>query len=108
MGVLYLTALVLSLVGQALVDHGYRTFFWRDARRAAVVMAVGLAFFLTWDVAGIATGIFFRGSTDLMTGVLLAPELPLEELFFLTLLCWSTMNVWGLMTRPGAQPEVPR
>ena len=30
-----------------------------------------------------------------MTGILLAPELPLEELFFLTLLTYMTMNLLG-------------
>jgi hypothetical protein len=29
-----------------------------------------------------------------MTGVLLAPELPVEELLFLIFLCWLTMNVY--------------
>jgi hypothetical protein len=30
-----------------------------------------------------------------MTGVLLGPELPLEEVFFLILLCYMTMNVFN-------------
>jgi hypothetical protein len=31
--------------------------------------------------------------------VQLAPELPLEELFFLTLLCYLTMNAYGAISR---------
>jgi lycopene cyclase domain-containing protein len=105
MGILYLTALLLSLGGQVLMDHRFRLFFWRDARAATVVMVVGVLFFLAWDVAGITLGIFFRGVTDLMTGVLVAPELPLEEVFFLTLLCYVTMNTVGWFTRRRAEVQ---
>ena len=31
--------------------------------------------------------------------LLVAPEVPLEEVFFLTLLCYLTMNVYGALTR---------
>ena len=34
-----------------------------------------------------------------MTGLQLAPELPVEEIFFLTLLCYLTMNLFGLRGR---------
>ena len=34
-----------------------------------------------------------------MTGILLAPELPVEEVFFLTLLCYMTMNVFVAVSR---------
>ena len=93
--VLYLAALLIALTGMVVLDRRFGLFFWRDARRAAIVLAVGIAFFLVWDLAGIGLGIFFRGETEFMTGMQLAPELPLEELFFLTLLCYLTMNVYG-------------
>lgn len=76
-----------------LLDRAYSLFFWRDARRATIVLVVGVAFFLAWDLLGIGLGIFYRGETDLMTGIQLAPELPLEELFFLTFLAYLTMNL---------------
>jgi hypothetical protein len=34
-----------------------------------------------------------------MTGILLAPELPIEEVFFLTLLSYMTMNVFSALTK---------
>ena len=95
MGVLYLLALAVALTGMVLVDRRFRLFFWADAPRAAIVLVVGVAFFLAWDIAGIGLGIFFRGGTSFMTGVLIAPELPIEEVFFLTLLCYLTMNAVG-------------
>ncbi len=93
MGFLYLIALLIALTGMVMLDRRLRLFFWHDARRAAVVLVVGIIFFVVWDLAGIGLGIFFRGETEFMTGLLLAPELPVEELFFLALLCYLTMNV---------------
>ena len=99
MGILYLLALAIALTGMVALDRRFRLFFWQDARRAAIVLVVGLVFFLAWDVAGIGLGIFFRGETDFMTGLQVAPELPLEEIFFLTLLCYLTMNLYSGLER---------
>jgi lycopene cyclase domain-containing protein len=92
---LYLAALLVALTGMVLLDRRFRLFFWKDARVAAFVLIIGLAFFLVWDLQGIGLGIFFRGETSFMTGVVLAPELPLEEPFFLALLCYLSMNLYG-------------
>jgi lycopene cyclase domain-containing protein len=92
---LYLLALLVALTGMVLLDRRFRLFFWRDARRALIVMVIGLVFFLGWDLAGIGLGIFFRGETSFMTGVQLAPELPVEEPVFLVLLCYLAMNLYG-------------
>lgn len=96
---LYLAALCLSLGCMALLDWRFRLFFWRDLRRASIVLVVGVLFFLVWDLTGISSDIFYRGETEIMTGILLAPELPLEEIFFLTLLCYLTMNAYGWLSR---------
>jgi lycopene cyclase domain-containing protein len=95
----YLAALLVALTGMVVLDWRLRLFFWRDARRAAIVLIVGLAFFLVWDLQGIRLGIFFRGETSFMTGVQWAPQLPLEEPFFLVLLCYLAMNLYGFLTR---------
>ena len=99
MNLVYLGALLISIAGMIAIDVRHKLFFAVAPARAAIVLAVGVAFFLVWDVAGIDLGIFFRGNPGLLTGVLLAPELPLEELFFLTLLCYLTMNVYGWWCR---------
>ncbi|PXA68806.1 lycopene cyclase domain-containing protein [Cryobacterium arcticum] len=88
----YLLALLISLTGMVVLDRRFGLFFWRAPRAAAVVLAVGVVFFLAWDLIGITTGIFYRGVTSFMTGLLLAPELPVEEVFFLTFLCYLFMN----------------
>lgn len=91
MSLLYLAMLLAAIGCIVLIDRRFALFFWRDARRAALVLVAGVVFFLAWDLFGIGLGIFFRGETAIMTGVLLAPELPLEEPLFLAFLCYLTM-----------------
>jgi lycopene cyclase domain-containing protein len=99
MGFVYLGALLVSLAGMAILDWRLRLFFRAAPLRAALVLLAGLAFFLSWDLAGIALGIFHRGQAGIMTGVLLAPELPLEEAVFLAFLCYLAMNLYLLFAR---------
>lgn len=91
MSLVYLGSLLVCLACMIAIDVRLRLFLGRDWRRALVVLAVGVAFFLAWDLAGIALGIFLRGDGPFMTGVMLAPELPLEEPIFLLFLCEVTM-----------------
>lgn len=99
MGILYLLCLAIALTGMTLLDRRFGLFFWQDARRATIVLIAGLVFFVVWDLSGIGLSIFFRGETSFMTGLVVAPELPIEELFFLALLCYLTMNVVGFLGR---------
>lgn len=91
---LYLLALLISIAGVGLIDHKHRLVFFADPKAAALTIGIGVAVFLTWDLVGIALGIFFRGNAPHLSGLLLAPELPLEELFFLILLCYNTLLVY--------------
>ena len=87
--IFYLTALVVSLTGLGLLDYTHKlALFAGKIWQTMLTVAVGVAFFLIWDVAGIAAGVFFRGPGPYQTGILIGPELPLEEVFFLTLLCY--------------------
>ncbi|GGF48281.1 hypothetical protein GCM10010922_25210 [Microbacterium sorbitolivorans] len=108
MNFVYLAALLVSLACVVLVDVRFRLFLGSDWRRALVVLAIGVAFFLAWDLAGIGLGIFVRGDGPFMTGVLLAPELPLEEPVFLLFLCEVTMvlvlGAARLLERKGDRP----
>ena len=63
------------------------------------MLVAGLVFFLAWDLAGIALGIFFRAENPVSTGIVLAPELPLEELVFLTFLCYLTLVLYTATLR---------
>ena len=89
----YLTFLLLSIVCMVLCDWRFTLAFFADARRAALLSAAVVALLLLWDALGIATGTFFRGDSPFMTGVELAPEMPLEEPIFLFFLTYLTLNV---------------
>ncbi|MGO3256365.1 MAG: lycopene cyclase domain-containing protein, partial [Glutamicibacter ardleyensis] len=60
---------------------------------ALLSLILGTAFFLLWDVLAISQGIFLHRDSQLMTGIMVAEQLPLEEVFFLIFLCYSTMVV---------------
>ncbi len=103
MAFFYLAGLLVGIAGMLVLDLRFRLFFRRAPLRAAIVTAVGIAFFLGWDLLGIRLDVFFPGHSAIVTGVLLAPGLPLEEVFFLALLCYTTMNAYGWLTRPRAR-----
>lgn len=96
MNLIYLGCLAFSLVGLALIDNRFKLAFFYRAKAAAFVLAISVAFFSLWDLAGIAMGIFFRGHGRFLSGITIAPEFPVEELFFLTLLNYSTLIVYRL------------
>lgn len=99
MSPIYLLFLLGACVCMVIIDRRWQLFFWRDARRAAWVLAIGVALLLIADVVGIALGVFSRAPTWAMTGIVLAPELPLEEPIFLAFLAYLTMNLVALFER---------
>ncbi len=98
-GLAYLGALALSLTGLAIIDRRWRLAFWAAPKRAALCLVIGVVGFLLWDVAGLLLGIFTRGESPHMTGLLLAPDLPVEEAVFLTLLCYVALLAWRGLDR---------
>lgn len=94
----YGAALLISTVCMALLDARFRLVLWRDTFRSLAVLVVGIVVFLLWDLVAIAQGFYHRGQSEAMTGVMLAPELPVEELLFITFLCYVTLVLHGLVT----------
>lgn len=82
-----------------LCDWRWRLSFFADARRASVLSVLLVLCFIAWDAVGIMSGTFYRGSSPFMTGIELAPEFPLEELFFLFSLTYLTLNLTSLARR---------
>lgn len=91
----YLIALLVSAAGMAVLDRRWRLVLWRAPRSAALVVLLGTVFFLAWDLVAIGLGIFRHGDSAHMTGVLLAPELPLEEPVFLAFLCYTALVLFA-------------
>ena len=98
-GAAYLCALLVSLSGLGFLDWRYRVALFADARRTLLTIGVAVAFFLVWDLIGVGLGIFFRGESEYLTGLQVAPEVPVEEIFFLTLLVYQTLLVWLALDR---------
>lgn len=103
----YLIGLLVSLAGLGFLDWRYRVALFADARRTLATVGIGVAAFLVWDLAGVGLGIFFRGEAPYLTGIQVAPEVPLEEVFFLTLLVYQTLLLWLALSRrlPSALPS---
>ena len=92
---LYLAAIALSLAGVVVLDVRLRLALPLAPGRTLAATAIGTAFFLAWDAAGIAAGVFVKGSSPLLLGIDLAPHLPLEEPVFLAFLCYLALVVWA-------------
>lgn len=96
---LYLAALAISLLGLGLLDWRHRVALFDAPRRTLVVVAASVLFFLVWDLFGVGLGIFFIGDGPYMTGLVIAPEVPVEEVAFLTLLSYQTLLLWRAFDR---------
>jgi lycopene cyclase domain-containing protein len=96
---LYLVAILVSAAGIALLDRRWQLAAWRTPGRTVTAVLVSTAFFLLWDAAGIAAGVFVKGDSPLLVGIDLAPHLPLEEPFFLAFLSYLALVVWAGVER---------
>jgi lycopene cyclase domain-containing protein len=99
----YLTALLISIIGLGLLDYRHKLALFCKPVRAVVVISAATTGYLIWDLIGISNGVFFRGENNLMTGILLSDELPLEELFFLVLLSYNILLVYLFAARRFAR-----
>lgn len=99
MSFFYLAALLFSIFGLLIIDNRYKLAFWYDWRITGIVLGVAIGFFLAWDFAGIALGIFFNGSSPYDLGIHLAPDLPVEEPVFLFLLSYTSLVAWRWWSR---------
>ncbi len=95
----YLAAILGSAAGIAILDWRWRLVFARGPVRAAASILIGTAFFILWDLVGIATGVFVKGDSPLLVGVDLAPHLPVEEPCFLAFLCYLALVVHAGVVR---------
>ncbi len=89
--ILYLLALTISILGMGLIDYKHKLALFYQPLRTIITLAVAVVVFLIWDLVGIAMGIFFRGEGPYLTGITIAPELPIEEVFFLILLSYTIL-----------------
>jgi lycopene cyclase domain-containing protein len=100
---LYLGLLLASIGGLALLDFRWKLALWDNWRRTSATIGVGVVWFLLWDLLGIWRGIFFEGSGDWLVGIKIAPQVPLEEPVFLTLMCYQALVIYLAIGRAVAK-----
>ncbi|OYW41702.1 hypothetical protein B7Z28_02265, partial [Candidatus Saccharibacteria bacterium 32-45-3] len=66
-----------------LLDKRFSLAFYHDKKRTVQTLLFGFLVFVLWDIFGIAFGIFFSPDSAYTTGWYLAPDFPIEEVFFL-------------------------
>lgn len=91
---LYLTCLIISFFGMAIIDRRYNLAFFKDSKRTLLTLLISVGIFIVWDIAGIALGIFYSGHSPYMSGLYLGPEFPVEELVFLIFLSYFTLVMY--------------
>lgn len=95
----YLIALLVSIGGLLVIDRRLKLAFWHDTKRTAITLGIGITVFIAWDLLGIHFGIFFHGGSEYALPFRIVPEFPIEELFFLFLLCYTALLLYrGLST----------
>ncbi|MFM6967756.1 MAG: lycopene cyclase domain-containing protein [Microbacteriaceae bacterium] len=95
----YLGLIVLSLIGMALIDYHWKVALFEDVRHTVLVLVLSVAFFVSWDISGVANGVFYKGASNLLIGWDVATEIPIEEILFLTLLSYCAVIAFRLVER---------
>ena len=93
----YLTGLLLSIGGLAMVDRRFKLAAFYDTKRTFVVIGIAVLFFITWDSAAIWQSIFLYGNSPYSLGIMMAPEFPIEEIFFLILLTYNGLIFYRIL-----------
>lgn len=91
----YLLFLLFAISGMALLDWRYKLAYWHDAKRTLATVFASMAIFILWDFFGIFLGIFIHGNSPYQLPFTLAPQFPVEELFFLCLLAYCTLVIYN-------------
>lgn len=95
----YITALLISIFGLFVIDRKYKLCFWENKQRATLTILLSILVFILWDLIGISLGIFFSGNSRYMMPYFIIEEFPVEELFFLFLLSYSTLTTYQIGRR---------
>lgn len=87
----YLAILFFSIFGMVIIDWRHKLVFYDMPKPAARAIVIMMAILLFVDVIGINWNIFGT-NPSYVSGVFLgSPNLPLEEIFFLFLLCYFVL-----------------
>lgn len=95
---LYLLFLIISICGLGVIDYRFKLAVFYRPKQALLLLAGTVGVFILWDIAGILQHIFRIGENNLLIGLRIG-EFPVEELFFLLLLNYTSLVVYCLLRR---------
>jgi len=95
----YLAALILVIGCLVLLDRRFKLAFFYDLKRTASTLAIAVWLFIVWDIFGIRLGIFSQGDSPYMLPVSIVPEFPVEEIFFLFTLCYTSLLIYRFVSK---------
>lgn len=80
------------------IDYRLKLALFVHPKRTITLLAITIFFFVAWDIAGIVLRIFFIGQNQYLLGIRIG-QFPLEELFFLLLLNYTSLVVYLVIKR---------
>lgn len=95
----YILVLFFSIGGMWFLDKKYQLVFYHNKRGALLSISTVMGLLLLFDILGVIKGIFATNQ-QFVTGLyIVSPNIPIEELCFLFLLCYVTLSLYGLIIR---------
>jgi lycopene cyclase domain-containing protein len=98
---LYLLVLIISLSGLTFIDYRRKLAFFFKPKQTLRILLLPMALFILWDIAGIAGHIFFIGQNKYLLGLRIG-QFPMEELFFLALLNYTSLLIYLVLKQRTA------
>ena len=95
----YLLFLILGLSGLVVWDYFAHIALFSQTKATAKVILIAVSLFLVWDILGIVLDIFHTNSRFVSGLHFFTPDLPLEELLFLTTLSYFVLLVDRVWTK---------
>ena len=99
MSLAYLAAIAVAALGIGAIDARWRLALFADPLRTLGAVGGTAVVLLIVDLAGIATGNFRLGSSPWMTGIVVLPHLPIEELAFIAFLAYVSLVAFAGASR---------
>lgn len=100
----YLLFIIIVMLCLFLVDYRYKLVYFSQKKQAVRSVFVAVCLFIVWDLLGIILRIFYIGSSNHLLGLRIG-QFPLEELFFLTLLCYQSLLVFRYLQTRGKKQK---
>ncbi len=102
----YLAILIFSIFGMFLADKKYRLVFFKNHRAAVWSIGIVMSLLIAIDIIGI-NWLIFSTNPAYVVGLYIGSEnLPIEEFFFLFLLCYFVLNINQMITRRLANAKI--